>query len=88
MLHALYSISKPKRRLGVARPAVLVARVLGTGAYENDTRSTDPVIPADLASPGTPFCFFDAIRFPDLLDSFLFYWSWGRVEERQADQER
>ena len=55
MLHALYSISKPKRRLGVARPAVLVARVLGTGsvaggAYENDTRSADPVIPADLAA--------------------------------------
>ena len=70
MLHALYSISqhlnlKPKRRLGVARgPAVLVARVLGTGsvaggAYENDTRSTDPVIPADLAAlPRHTVCFF------------------------------
>lgn len=80
MLHALYSISKPKRRLGVARgPAVLVARVLGTGsvaggAYENDTRSTDPVIPADLAAlPRHTVLFFRLFfRFPDLLDSFLF----------------
>lgn len=76
---------------------MLVARVLGTGsvaggAYENDTRSTDPVIPADLAAlPRHTVCFFVCLfDFQICLIAFFFIdlgegWKKGKRIKKDKD---